>query len=109
MAFDFTSTGIGGQSQRQCRRWLLRPGTGFGRQSGPTALSAQAILSLAGRCDGNGIVDSTDLTAWDQRNQPGGIGMDADANGDGLVNASDRTLVSPRGWTAVAVPKPLDD
>jgi hypothetical protein len=107
MAFDFTSTGIGGNRSSNV-------GDGYYEleldlDSDGTFDTLKRFYRLLGDVTGNGIVDATDVSVVEQWNQPGGVGLGADTNGDGLVNSTDRTLTVRAVGRQLTGNKTLDD
>ena len=107
MAFDFTTTGIGGNRSSNVGDGYYELELDFDGDG--TFDTLKRFYRLLGDVTGNGIVDATDVSAVEQWNQPGGVGLGADTNGDGLVNATDRTLTVRAVGRQLTGNKTLDD
>jgi hypothetical protein len=107
MAFDFGANGIGGNRNSNVGDGYYE--LEFDLDGDGNFESLQRFYRLLGDVNGSRGVDGTDVSIVTADLGRSGLGLESDANGDGVVNATDRTLTSRASGRALTGGLPLDD
>jgi hypothetical protein len=107
MAFDFGANGIGGNRNSNVGDGYYE--LEFDLDGDGNFESLQRFYRLLGDVNGSRGVDGTDVSIVTADLGRSGLGLESDTNGDGVVNATDRTLTSRASGRALTGGLPLDD
>ena len=105
--FDFGANGLGGNRNSTA-------GDGYYEldldlEGDGSFETVRHFYRLLGDANGDHVVDSNDLSMITAAFGQSGTGLEADVNGDGVVNALDRTLAARSLGRRLASGLPLDD